>query len=305
MPQEYKSKKKTEYREHHPQKSANKGTWWCACIVDINEFEHVHASDDMKISRGDIVIITTRFGLDIAKIRGPIRNMESIDASQMRRIIRIAGESDLVHQLKLKEKEKYSFDVCQRYIDDNRLQMNLIMVHYMLNEERMMLYYTADKRIDFRTLIKDLASILNIRLEMRHIGARDESRIHGGVGICGRVCCCHGTMNRLEPVSIKMAKDQNLSLNTQKITGTCGRLLCCLAYEQKYYDGFRGKLPNEGILVSYNNMQYKVIDINVGSATVQLISREGDKVSVAATSLTRRKNGEWGVNAEPDLTSQP
>ena len=283
---------------HSPGKPKDSGTCWCGHIVDINELEHIHASEDMDISRGDFVIITTRYGLDMAKICGQITDKESIDATQLRRIIRLAQDSDYSHRDKLKKKEKHAFDVCQKYIEGKRLPMNLIASHYMLNEERLLLLYTAEKRIDFRNLVKDLANSLKTRIEMRHIGVRDESRIHGGIAVCGRLYCCHGAMNRLAPVSIKMAKDQNLSLNTKKITGACGRLLCCLAYEQQHYSDFRKNLPEEGTRIESRNTRYTVSEINVLKGTVLLVSREGDHIRVPNSQFIRMDNGEWKLNEE-------
>lgn len=197
-------------------------------------FQAVFSSEQLAV--GTMVIVPTRYGKDIAQIIGIIENKGNLTSGEVVRIDRIASPEDLEKTQQNAEKEKEAFSVCREKILAHRLDMKLVSVHYLLEESKILFFFTAESRVDFRELVKDLVAIFKTRIELRQIGVRDESRIVGGLGVCGRGYCCHTVSDKLKPVSIKMAKDQNLSLNSMKISGPCGRLLCCLAYEYTFYN---------------------------------------------------------------------
>ena len=172
--------------------------------------------------------------------------------------------------------------------------MKLIDCHYLLEEPKVLFFFTADNRIDFRKLVKDLVAILRIRIELRQIGVRDESRITGGLGCCGRPFCCHAVTDKLRPVSIKMAKEQNLSLNSLKISGQCGRLLCCLAYEHDWYSEAKKNLPATGTSLYYDNTVFRISEINLITGIVSLSGEDGRVLSIPAKRLYNH-GGKWKI----------
>lgn len=208
---------------------------WRMRVTSINEFEYCAAPEGVNISRGDFVAVYSRYGTDLARILGPARIHDDVKADQVHRIIRIADDEDIAQREKFEHMEITAFSLCSERIKEFNLPMKLIKAHYVLDGSRVVFFFTADKRIDFRELVHDLANYFKLRIELRQVGARDSSRILGGVAVCGRPYCCHGMTDQLAPVTIKMAKEQNLPLNARKISGACGRLLCCLAYEQDNY----------------------------------------------------------------------
>ncbi|MGN0907579.1 MAG: stage 0 sporulation family protein [Bullifex sp.] len=172
-------------------------------------------------------------------------------------------------------KEDDAIIVCREKILKHSLNMKLITAHFLLGEPKVIFFFTADERVDFRDLVKDLVSVFKMRIELRQIGVRDESRLIGGLSVCGRDYCCHAITDRLEPVSIKMAKEQNLSLNSMKISGPCGRLLCCLAYEYDYYVEEKASMPAEGSRIKINHELYKVSEVNILSRKITLSGADG------------------------------
>ena len=172
-------------------------------------------------------------------------------------------------------KEDDAIIVCREKILKHGLSMKLITAHFLLGEPKVIFFFTADERVDFRDLVKDLVSVFKMRIELRQIGVRDESRLIGGLSVCGRDYCCHAITDRLEPVSIKMAKEQNLSLNSMKISGPCGRLLCCLAYEYDYYVEEKASMPAEGSRIKINHELYKVSEVNILSRKITLSGADG------------------------------
>ncbi|OQX29791.1 MAG: hypothetical protein B0D92_01885 [Spirochaeta sp. LUC14_002_19_P3] len=209
---------------------------WRMRIASINEFEYCSAPEGMSISRGDFVAVSSRYGTDLARILGPVRISDDIKVDQIHRIIRIADDEDIARREEFEDREITAFSLCRDRIREFDLPMKLIKAHYVLDGSKVVFFFTADSRIDFRELVQDLANCFRVRIELRQVGVRDSSRILGGVAVCGRPYCCHGMTDQLAPVTIKMAKEQNLSLNAQKISGACGRLFCCLAYEQDNYE---------------------------------------------------------------------
>ena len=201
----------------------------------------------VKLSQGDRVVVETARGIECGSVVIPNRLMEDGQiVAPLKGIIRVAGEQDLKVVEENAAKEKEAFRVCQQKIAARGLDMHLVDVEYTFDGNKILFYFTADGRVDFRELVKDLAGIFRTRIELRQIGVRDESKMLGGLGICGRPFCCSTFLGDFQPVSIKMAKEQNLSLNPTKISGTCGRLMCCLKYEQAAYEDLLRTTPRAG-----------------------------------------------------------
>ncbi len=218
---------------------------------------------DFEIEKNIDVVVETARGLEYGKVVvGPKELDESELVSPLKPIVRIATEEDTNIYLENKEKAKETFEICQQKIKEHELTMFLIDCEYTFDRNKLIFYFTAEGRIDFRELVKDLASIFKTRIELRQIGVRDEAKSIGGLGPCGRRLCCSSWLGDFQPVSIKMAKDQNLSLNPTKISGICGRLFCCLKYEHDVYSEALEKMPNVGSIVQSPDGKGKVIEIN-------------------------------------------
>ncbi len=206
--------------------------------------------DNLEIQKGNNVIVETARGLEFGEVViGPREVNDEEIIQPLKKVIRAATEEDVLKDQDNKAKEKDAFNICLSKIADHGLPMKLIDVEYTFDNSKIIFYFVADGRIDFRELVKDLASIFRTRIELRQIGVRDESKFIGGLGPCGRSMCCSSFLGDFEPVSIKMAKEQNLSLNPTKISGVCGRLMCCLNYEQNTYEEIRKKMPAVGSIV--------------------------------------------------------
>ena len=205
----------------------------------------------MEIKTGDHVIVETARGIEFGHVVLGNREVEDKKVVQpLKPVIRMATRADEEVERKNKEKEKEAFKICLEKIKKHDLQMKLIDAEYTFDNNKVLFYFTADGRIDFRELVKDLAAVFKTRIELRQVGVRDETKIMGGIGICGRALCCHSYLSEFIPVSIKMAKEQNLSLNPTKISGVCGRLMCCLKNEEETYEELNSKLPNIGDYVT-------------------------------------------------------
>ena len=204
-----------------------------------------------EIHTGDHVIVETARGIEYGYVVLGSREVPDDKVVQpLKSVIRMASKEDEEVELKNHEKEKEAFRICKEKIRKHGLQMKLIDAEYTFDNNKVLFYFTADGRIDFRELVKDLASVFKTRIELRQVGVRDETKIVGGIGICGRPLCCHSYLSEFIPVSIKMAKEQNLSLNPTKISGVCGRLMCCLKNEEETYEELNSKLPNVGDYVT-------------------------------------------------------
>lgn len=202
---------------------------------------------DFDIEVGQHVIVETARGVEYGLVLTGPREVEDDKVVQpLKQVIRVATPEDDEIEMKNKEKEKAAFKICLEKIAKHNLEMKLIDAEYTFDNNKVLFYFTADGRIDFRELVKDLASVFKTRIELRQIGVRDETKILGGIGICGRTLCCHSHLSEFAPVSIKMAKEQNLSLNPTKISGVCGRLMCCLKNEEETYEYLNSKLPAIG-----------------------------------------------------------
>ena len=205
----------------------------------------------LHIKKGQHVIVETARGVEYGYVLTGEREVTDDKVIQpLKPVLRIATKEDDAIEEKNKKKEKEAFKICQKKIEKHHLEMKLIDAEYTFDNNKVLFYFTADGRIDFRELVKDLASVFKTRIELRQIGVRDETKILGGVGICGRPLCCHSYLSEFIPVSIKMAKEQNLSLNPTKISGTCGRLMCCLKNEEETYRYLNSKLPGVGDYVT-------------------------------------------------------
>ena len=200
-----------------------------------------------------------------------------------------------VFDIKNLKKEKEASALFKEKVSVHKLDMKLVDCHYLLKDPKVIFFFTADTRIDFRKLVKDLVAILRLRIELRQIGVRDESRIAGGIGCCGRPFCCHAVTDKLRPVSIKMAKEQNLSLNSLKISGQCGRLLCCLAYEYDWYVETRKKLPSIGTSLYYDNTLFRLSEINLITGIIALSGDDGRVISMPVQRLSQQ-HGKWKIN---------
>jgi cell fate regulator YaaT (PSP1 superfamily) len=219
---------------------------------------------DLELKCGDRVIVETSRGLEFGFVRGCTREVSSSElVAPLKKVLRPANEKDILrHDDNLKKREK-AMTQCQEKIRKHNLEMKLIDVEYAFDNTKIIFYFTADGRVDFRELVKDLASVFKMRIELRQIGVRDEAKMLGGIGACGRSLCCHSWLPDFEPVSIKMAKVQNLSLNPTKISGSCGRLMCCLKYENATYQALKKGMPDVGDRIATNDGVAVVIDSNI------------------------------------------
>jgi cell fate regulator YaaT (PSP1 superfamily) len=266
-------------------------------ILHSSETEVCIPSDGVQMEPGDMVIIKTRYGNDMVKVLGPVTDLRHVRKGDLREIVRKASEEDLKKAESFRIKEDEAFKVCREKIEKHKLDMSLVSAHYLLDEPKVMFFFTAENRIDFRELVKDLVAIFKMRIELRQIGVRDESRVLGGLGVCGREYCCHSLTDHLSPVSIKMAKEQNLSLNSMKISGPCGRLLCCLSYEYDYYQEEKRKLPNEGVRINWDGVSFKVIEVNIFSKRLRLIGSDGRMLDIGTSEISYNKETRnWELN---------
>jgi cell fate regulator YaaT (PSP1 superfamily) len=247
---------------------------------------------DSSLSPGSTVIVPTRYGKDLAQVIGPVRGKH--DAADIVWIERTATKEDIDKALSNQSLEEEAFKICKEKIENHELEMKLVQVHYLLEESKILFFFTAENRVDFRELVKDLVSVFKTRIELRQIGVRDEARVVSGLGICGRGYCCHTVSDKLKPVSIKMAKDQNLSFNSMKISGPCGRLLCCLSYEHAFYSEQIRQVPQEDAKVSYNNETWTVTEVNIVSGNVKMSNGDGRLVTIASDRFERVDN-RWRV----------
>ncbi len=226
---------------------------------------------------GDYVIVDTSRGLDLGEVIIGTRELNEESAqAPLKKTIRIATEQDIQHSLDNRNKEKEAYSICQKKINEHKLEMKLVSVEYSFDNSKILFFFTANGRVDFRSLVKDLASVFKMRIELRQIGVRDEAKMLGGLGPCGRPICCGSFLDQFQPVSIKMAKEQNLSLNPTKISGVCGRLMCCLKYEQDHYEQTRKRMPKIGKEVSTPDGNGPVTDLNIVKETVFVRLTNGD-----------------------------
>jgi len=233
----------------------------------------------LPVKKGDHVIVETARGVEYGTVVCDPKDVEDDKVIQpLKPVLRIATERDDEQEMNNRAKEKEAFKICLEKIRKHELEMKLIDAEYTFDNNKVLFYFTADGRIDFRELVKDLASVFKIRIELRQIGVRDETKIVGGIGICGRALCCHTYLSEFIPVSIKMAKEQNLSLNPTKISGVCGRLMCCLKNEEETYEELNRRLPNVGDYVTTDDgLKGEVSSVNVLRQLVKVLIEENDE----------------------------
>ena len=237
---------------------------------------------DLDITMGTHVIVETARGVEMGTVILAPKEVDDEKVIQpLKAVIRIATDADERTVKKNREKEKEAFKICLEKIAKHKLDMKLVDAEYTFDNNKLLFYFTADGRIDFRELVKDLAAVFRTRIELRQIGVRDETKIMGGIGICGRPLCCHTFLSEFAPVSIKMAKEQNLSLNPTKISGVCGRLMCCLKNEEETYEELNRKLPNVGDHVTTpDGKRGDVHSVNVLRQLVKVVVDNGDEKDI-------------------------
>ncbi len=236
---------------------------------------------DLNIKQDDNVIVETVRGVEFGKCVVANKQVRESDIiPPLKNVIRIATEEDIKLNQDNKSKEKEAFEICTEKILKHHLSMKLVDVEYTFDNNKVIFYFTADGRVDFRELVKDLAAVFRTRIELRQIGVRDEAKMIGGLGPCGRPMCCSGFLGDFAPVSIKMAKEQNLSLNPTKISGICGRLMCCLNYEQSTYEEIRSRLPKVGSIVNTSYGKGEVVANNTVKEMVKVKVNENGEESI-------------------------
>ncbi len=230
---------------------------------------------------GDFVIVETARGVEFGEVVTGVREIDDEKlSSPLKQVLRIASEDDIRHHHANKAAEKEAFAICQKKIADHKLDMKLVSVTYTFDNKTILFYFTANGRVDFRSLVKDLAGVFKTRIELRQIGVRDEAKMIGGLGPCGRPICCGTFLGDFQPVSIKMAKEQNLSLNPIKISGVCGRLMCCLKYEQDTYEEIRKTMPKEGKEVMTPDGVGVVCELKIVTESVKVRMKKGDSFEI-------------------------
>jgi cell fate regulator YaaT (PSP1 superfamily) len=248
---------------------------------------------------GARVIVPTRYGKDLARVTGPARPKGAFAASgksdkKINKIERLAAKEEIERAESNKKLEDEALNICKKKIEEcrradpkNPLDMKLVSAHYLLDDPRLLFFFTSENRVDFRELVKDLVAVFKTRIELRQIGVRDEARVLGGLGMCGNPYCCHAVSDRLKPVSIKMAKEQNMSLNSTKISGVCGRLLCCLAFEHNFYSEQRKLIPQEGVRFTHDKTSWKIVEVNMVTGAIRASSEDDRQIQLSASQFER------------------
>lgn len=234
---------------------------------------------DFSIQKGDNVIVETVRGVEYGKVVTARKQVEEHDVVlPLKKVVRIADQKDRMIVAENKQAAQEAHEVCNQKVVEHQLDMKLVDVEYTFDRNKVIFYFTADGRVDFRELVKDLAAIFRTRIELRQIGVRDEAKMLGGIGPCGRMLCCSTFLGDFDPVSIKMAKDQNLSLNPTKISGLCGRLMCCLKYENDEYETAKEQLPDLGEMIETSHGVGKVVGLNILERVLQVELKEQGRV---------------------------
>jgi len=246
---------------------------------------------------GSFVVVETARGVEYGQVITGVREVDDdLIAAPLKQVLRVATAEDAKHAAENEKYEKEAYQICQHKIEEHKLDMKLVGVEQTFDNAKILFYFTANGRVDFRSLVKDLASVFHTRIELRQIGVRDEAKMLGGLGPCGRPICCGTFLGDFQPVSIKMAKEQNLSLNPTKISGVCGRLMCCLKFEQDHYESTRKRMPKVGKEVSTPEGFGTVVDINVLKETLTVRIFKGDTTEFKTFALEEVK---WNKPAQP------
>lgn len=234
---------------------------------------------DLSILKDDFVIVETVRGVEYGRAVIARKQVDDHDVVlPLKKVVRIADQKDRMIVDENKQAAQEAYEVCNEKVNEHQLDMKLVDVEYTFDRNKVIFYFTADGRVDFRELVKDLAAIFRTRIELRQIGVRDEAKMLGGIGPCGRMLCCSTFLGDFDPVSIKMAKDQNLSLNPTKISGLCGRLMCCLKYENDEYETAKQQLPDIGEIIVTPQGEGKVVGLNILERVLQVELKEQDQV---------------------------
>ncbi|MCM3729330.1 stage 0 sporulation family protein [Neobacillus cucumis] len=234
---------------------------------------------DLLIEKDDFVIVETVRGVEYGRAVIARKQVEEHDVVlPLKKVVRIADQKDRMIVDENKQAAQEAYEVCNEKVNEHQLDMKLVDVEYTFDRNKVIFYFTADGRVDFRELVKDLAAIFRTRIELRQIGVRDEAKMLGGIGPCGRMLCCSTFLGDFDPVSIKMAKDQNLSLNPTKISGLCGRLMCCLKYENDEYESAKEALPDLGEIIETPQGKGKVVGLNILERVLQVELKEQERV---------------------------
>ncbi len=252
--------------------------------VQVGEYRPVSFFDlnDVDCQRGDYVILEVERGSEFGQVISEIdRDFKGKAEKPKGKVLRMATEGDLRQIANNRMQAKDSLNICMRKITDRKLQMNIVKAEYTFDSSKIIFSFTAEGRVDFRNLVKDLARVFRVRIELKQIGVRDKAKIIGGYGVCGRELCCASYMRLFHPLSIKMAKEQGLPLNPSRISGVCGRIKCCMSYEFNVYKQFSRNLPAVGEKIAHNDAKGKVVDVNILSRTVYVEDAEGRIVKVA------------------------
>ncbi len=260
-----------------------------------HESLYVTNGADFDLEKNDLALVPTRYGMDAARYTGEVKSPVNIHPDSIVEISKkITGESFHIIE-ENEQKAKNAAKIFKKKVEDNHLDMKFIQCHFLFGEPKVLFFFSADNRVDFRQLVKDLVAVFKMRVELRQIGVRDEPRILGGLGSCGRSLCCHSVSDKLKPVSIKMAKDQNVSINSAKISGDCGRLLCCLAYEHGAYLDARKDLPSAGVVIPHDGTVFKIIDVNPLTKIISMRGDDGRFLSMPSSRFVK-KMGRWQIN---------
>jgi len=279
-------------------------TVWRVKVLYSSATEFCESPEGLEVKVGDTVVVPTRYGNELGKILGRETDAAAV-TGELRTIIRVAAQNDLLRFEENDTREERAFEICREKIDARGLPMKLVSAHYILDEQKILFFFTAENRVDFRELVKDLVAAFRTRIELRQIGVRDEARVVGGLGICGRALCCNSVTDRLRPVSIKMAKEQNLTLNSMKISGPCGRLLCCLSYEFDVYRDARQTLPGMGTRVRFDGEEFRVTEMNVLTRRLRFQGESGRVLDVGFDSLSRNAQTQaWELRAKTGSDNQ-
>lgn len=261
--------------------------------------------DELNIDKDDYVVVETARGIEFGHVTvGPKQVTEDEIVPPLKKVLRVAEEEDFIIHKENKEKAAQTLEICQQKIEEHGLEMKLVDVEYTFDNNKVIFYFTADGRVDFRELVKDLAAIFKTRIELRQIGVRDEAKMVGGLGPCGKAVCCTTFLGEFEPVSIKMAKEQSLSLNPTKISGLCGRLMCCLKYEQEVYEKLLEKMPAIGTIVitpegrgtvvdTYTLLEMVKVKVRLKDDTEELFNHKIDEII-----LTKEKDPHYENQGE-------
>lgn len=259
---------------------------------------------DLWPMAGDHVIVETARGMEYGTVILGIREVDDdLLAQPLIPVLRIADEKDVQHMKEIESYQKEAFEICKRKIEEHNLDMKLVDVEETFDGGKILFYFTANNRVDFRALVKDLAASFHTRIELRQIGVRDEAKMLGGLGPCGRPICCGGFLGDFQPVSIKMAKEQNLSLNPTKISGICGRLMCCLKFEEDQYESAHKRMPKVGNEVDTPDGKGHVVELNVLKEQVTVRITKGDSAEIKVFDVSAVKWSRSSQSQESDDTA--